>query len=281
MKTTSVYEGPVIGLSVGVKRTGVCALDGVGGVDALTSVATGELNAFLDVLEEESGVPAVVVADQALVEDAPEGFRGFERAFCKGLFSNSQVGLEPKDPGLPGPKLGPLKWWLRNHGLCWSNEFPAPGGVTRECDPNVALGLLLEPKALLEHRHALRFRYGRGKYLAPAVVAFDLLAQQQTSQPFFQPLLGDTPPSWEWLEGISHTSFEQKASSQGDELIAALVCGLLASYEMAGSATRVQAEDGHYLLPPLEQVHEGWKQELAWILKNHDFASVQHPFKEP
>ena len=281
MVESTLNEAPIIGLNLGVKKTGVCALDGVGGVDVLTSVSTGELNAFLDVLEEESGVPARVVADTPLQEEAPLGFRSFEQGFMQGLFSNTQVGLQPKDPSAPGPKLGPIKWWLRNHGLSWSNEFPAgTAGVSRETDANVALGLLVDPALLLEHRHALRFRYGRGKYLAPVVVAFDLLAQRQVVHPFFQPVLGDQPLSWAWLEGASNTSFEQKANAQADELIAALTCALLGTYELSGSATQIRDEDGHYLLPPAALIHDAWKRELSWILKDPTFADVQPPFKD-
>jgi hypothetical protein len=280
MSDVAVFDGPVIGLNLGARKTGVCALDAEGRVDALTTTATAQLLTLMDVLEEESGVPARVVGDVPLAEEPPVTYRGFELAFQQGKFSNNQVGLQPKDPGVGLPKLGQIRWWLRNHGLAWGNEFPAGIGVSRETDPGLALGLLIDPDVLMTHRHALRFRYGRDKYLPPVVVIFDLLARGDVETPFFAPALGDAALSWAWLEEASNTSFAQKANAQAHELLSALACALLGHYEQAGQATIIRDKTGPYLLPPMEHIHSAWKQELGWILKGAGYAGVEHPFKD-
>ena len=276
--------GSIIGLALGKKVTGVCVLSPGNDMETLTSVPTAELSAFLELMEEESGAPREVVVDAPLGNTSSLNFRSFEQVFLQGLFSNRHVGIQPNTPGGEGLKLGPLKKWLYNNRIEISNEFPAQAGVARETYPSLVLGLLLEPGALQNHKNTLRFRYGRGKYLAPISVAFDLLARDAargaTGHPFFAPVLGDKPPSWEWIEATSNTSFEEKASAQGDVLLSALTCALVGLHDLNGQGCALGDDEGHYLLPPLEHMHEGWKRELARLLKGPDFGKVRHPFAE-
>lgn len=155
--------------------------------------------------------------------------------------------------------------WLRCfiHEQSFSDSNPLP----LETMPNVSLGILTAPNLLLDRKYKLRFRYGRGRNIAPIVVAFECLESKASE--FFASIKG-VPISWALLEEAANVR-----EVQADDLISAFTCAALGWW--AGSHREysyVHNGRGHYILPPKRFVHEAWRSEINRILRDPVFQGV-------
>jgi predicted RNase H-like nuclease len=264
-------EKHVIGIDLGTRKSGVCWIAG-SEIVFLRTVETEILINTLSELEQKHQTPTAVVVDAPIDATSEAGFRRIDRVFMRGLFNNNHVGLQPNNPDLLDMlgEIQALVKWCEERSIKYSNEFPAADErVLRETMPNPAFGVLSAPDSLLQLKKRLRFRYGRGKNIAPITVAFECCAGNPNS--LFAPLKR-APTNWEALESIPN----RVADEQSDDLIAALVCASLAWWQVhSDSIGYVKEERGHYLLPPAHMIHPEWTEELSRILDHEDFKSVE------
>jgi predicted RNase H-like nuclease len=261
----------VVGIDLGKRKSGVCWISG-DEVVRLETFQTENLVASLTGIEQQDQHPTAIVVDAPIDPTEGAGFRLIDRVFMRGLFNNNHVGLQPNNPDLLNMKgeIQALIEWCKARNIHYTNEFPSQDErVLRETMPNPAFGILSSPNALLQLKEPLRFRYGRGKNIAPITVAFECHANAENQ--LFAPLQ-HAPKNWKELEGIPQGIAEE----QSDDLIAALVCASLAWWHVnSDQISFVKEARGHYLLPPAHMIHTEWIAEICQILDHDDFATVK------
>jgi len=260
-----------IGIDLGTRKSGVCSIVDKS-IHHLKTALTASLISTLTSLAKQVGTPSIVVVDVPIAAVEGSGFRLVDRVFMRGKFNNNHVGIQPNNPDLlaMGSVLESLREWCAGCGIHYSNEFPGPrDGVLRETMPNVAFGMTANPTDLLATKAKLRFRFGRGKNIAPVIVAFECLNGKVVE--FFRPIQ-DAPRSWDALE----KKIGKVKGEQSDDLIAALVCGTLAWWACNTEEVGYVREDrGHYLLPPRKAMENEWLDELTVILQGDHFRDVK------
>ena len=264
-------ENVVLGIDLGTAKSGVCWIKG-NSIHQIETIRTAALATYLEQKSTSLPTPKVVVVDVPIDPTSASGYRLVDRAFMRGRFNNSVMGLSPNNPdflNLEGSYL-PIKLWFDKLHICYSNQFQFNcDNSLRETFPNAALGMLVPPSEYLAAKRRLRFRYGQGKNRKPVIVAFEALAGRDHE--FFKPING-VPKTWEQLEAKS----QDLRNEQSDDLIAATVCGCLAWW--ACNTDRVgfvSEERGHYLLPPREMLDRAWLKEIDTILCGAEFKNVK------
>ncbi len=275
----------VIGIDVGIRKSGVCRISG-NRLRELKTINTAHLR---DWLEEAESTPKMIVIDAPIDPTNGGGFRDIDRAFMRGRFNNNHAGLQPNNPDLLnlGGIIEYLKGWCCDRGIFYSNQFShrplsenGQAGVLRETMPNVSLGTLSPPKELCKTKKKLRFRYGRGSNVAPIVVAYETAVGTNRIKGFLGGI-ENAPCNWEELEGWRDRAAGQGADrqaeeQQADDLIAALVCAVLGWLEVNhGNIGYVKGSRGHYVLPPPTLIDGEWKKEIRGILNCSDFCKLE------
>lgn len=284
-----MHSTSVIGIDLGKKTTGICHLKTTGNawsIGQLSTVETPKLESVLTDINVQAGPVVRVVVDAPIGESKVASFRPVDKVFMRGEFNNNNKGLQPNNPGLLDIDVSVLKATVGAWGMLYSNDWLASPSqpVLRETFPNVVMGTVLDPDALLEHRNLLRFRFGKGRSVPFVSAAFDFVVKNNHVPPFFEVLEDADSMSWEWLDSVAN--FEAR-TGRSDDLIAALSCALVAAHDWNGNGGYVSVSAsndgtevaGHYTLPGRVHMDEQWANEINRICSDAEFNDrIKHTF---